>query len=51
MKEAEHSGILQKNIPLTANELTELIRLSEIVQEDGLRYERILRAEEEVDEL
>lgn len=29
----------------------ELIRLSDIIRNDGLRYERVLDAEEEADEL
>ncbi len=51
MKEADNYAQWQKENTLTANEADELVRLSELLQGDGLRYERQLRAEEEVNEL
>ena len=51
MKESENAGYIRNTAALTETELLDMIRLSEIVGYDGLRYERLLDAEEETSEL
>lgn len=51
MKEVEYEEQWTNDLSLLADEDAELMRLSALIQGDGLRYERILKAEEEVNEL
>ena len=51
MKEAENIGDIKSMMKFTADELLEMIRLSDTVESDGLRYERRLSAEEETNEM
>lgn len=51
MKESENYEELRQTIPIKAHEQSDLSLLSALIQGDGLRYERLLEAEEEVNEL
>lgn len=51
MKEDENADIIGFPAEVYADGTDEMIRLSDIIRNDGLRYERILDAEEEADEL
>lgn len=51
MKETVYDGSVTDSPLLSADEPEELRRLSDLIQADGLRYERVLKAEEEVHEL
>ena len=42
---------IKSMMKFTADELLEMIRLSDTVESDGLRYERRLSAEEETNEM
>lgn len=51
MKESENAGVLKERVSFSADELERLVYISDIIENDGLRYERLLDAEEEYDEL
>ena len=51
MKETQNSEEIRQRLGLLAEEAEELISLTELLQSDGLRYERVLNAEEEANEL
>ncbi len=51
MKEAEEVGKRLQEGRFSAEEMTEMIRLSELLHLDGLRYERWLDVGEEMNEL
>lgn len=51
MREDENADISGFPAEVYSDGTDELIRLSEIIRNDGLRYERLLDAEEEADEL
>ncbi len=49
MRETDNAGNIGNNRSFYAEELSEMIRLSEIVESDGIRFERRLDLEEECD--
>lgn len=51
MKEDLNADLTKLREFFYADGTDELIRLSDVIRNDGLRYERLLDAEEETDEL
>ena len=51
MKESKNAGLLREKISFREDEADRLTDMSEMIENDGLRYERLLDAEEEFDEL
>ncbi len=51
MKESEMTELIRGKISFSADEGERIEYLSAILENDGLRYDRILDAEEETDEL
>lgn len=51
MKESENAAQMREGLSFTADETERLMFISDIVENDALRYERLLDAEEEYDEL
>ena len=51
VREAENSEMLRGYFMLKADEPDEVNRLTELLQSDGLWYDRALDAQEETDEL
>ncbi len=51
MRESENAPLLKETVIFSADEAIRLSALSEMIENDGLRYERLLDAEEESDEL
>ena len=51
MREAENAEVIRSRGEFYAQELEDIIRLSDILQSDALRYDRHIDAEEDVYEL
>ncbi len=51
MREAENIDEIKSAVKFTADELLDMIRLSDTVESDGSRYERRISAEEETNEM
>ena len=51
MTESKNAGDIKNSVSLAETGMLDMIRLSEIIGADGLRYERLLDAEEETSEL
>ena len=51
MRESENALLLKEKLSFSADEAERLSELSDMIENDGMRYERLLDAEEEFDEL